>query len=506
MSKYDGKTFTNFTEKEGLSNNTVASLIEDHLGNLWFGTVGGGVSKYDGKTFTRFTGKEGLSDNTVWSILEDHLGNLWFGTSSGGVSKYDGKTFTYFTETEGLLSNNVGCILEDHLGNLWFGSSFGLSKLTAEKSKALSEKIRTGTLKDDDVFFKNYTYEDGFLGIGCSALHEDSKGTIWIGTTDRVTALHPSGENEFADTIAPNIQITGVQLFNENIPWSSLLQKKDSSFVLKNGVKISSVNFKSTSRWYGLPGQLSLAYNNNYLNFSFVGITMNQPQKVKYKYKMEGLDNNWSAISTRNEANYGNVPPGSYTFKVKAMNSSGYWSKEFQYDFTIRPPWYKTWLAYIIYALLFAGALRAYIIFRSRNLTRQNKKLEDTVTTRTQELKKSLDNLKSTQSQLIQSEKMASLGELTAGIAHEIQNPLNFVNNFSEVNKELVDELQQELKAGKIDDAIAISNDIKDNEEKINHHGKRADAIVKGMLQHSRTSTGKKNQQILMLWQMNIYG
>ena len=139
-------------------------------------------------------------------------------------------------------------------------------------------------------------------------------------------------------------------------------------------------------------------------------------------------------------------------------------------------------------------------------LAMQNETLEQQVTERTaevlsqkekierqrDEVSHTLNELKSTQAQLIQSEKMASLGELTAGIAHEIQNPLNFVNNFSEVNTELIDELQQELKSGKTDEALSISNDIKDNEQKINHHGKRADAIVKGMLMHSRTSTGQK--------------
>ncbi|RYF87827.1 MAG: two-component sensor histidine kinase, partial [Chitinophagaceae bacterium] len=100
--------------------------------------------------------------------------------------------------------------------------------------------------------------------------------------------------------------------------------------------------------------------------------------------------------------------------------------------------------------------------------------------------------LEATQTQLIHSEKMASLGELTAGIAHEIQNPLNFVNNFSEINKELLIELIEEVDKGNVEEVKALAKDLVDNEEKINHHGKRADSIVKGMLQHSRTSTGQK--------------
>jgi len=537
VSKYDGKSFTHFTEKEGLSNNDVRSILEDKSGNLWFGTDGGGVSKLalsevEGSsqyTFTHFTDKEGLSNNAVVSMLEDKSGNLWFGTFGGGVSKLalsevEGSTqytFTHFTEKEGLSNNFVLSMLEDKSGNLWFGTRFGLSKLSPKDKEKLvffsnpdSYRDKSAPEAEGKVFFKNYTYEDGFLGIGFNgkAILEAKDGTIWIGANDRLTAYHPAVGGEIADTLAPNIQLTSIALFNENIAWVNLTSSvrqgrtpsskekgsgnnffvKDTTIILGNGVSVGDFEFDGLSRWYNLPENLSLAYNNNYLTFNFIGITMAQPKKVKYQYKLEGIDENWSAITNRTEAPYGNIPQGNYIFKVKAMNSEGYWSEEFSYSFTIRPPWWKTWWMYCLYALLVGGSIWWTVQFRSKALRRENLILEEKVKHRTNQLQTSLDDLKSTQTQLIQSEKMASLGELTAGIAHEIQNPLNFVNNFSEVSSELIDEMNADLDNGDYAEAKIIAADVKQNLEKINHHGKRADSIVKGMLQHSRSSNGVK--------------
>jgi signal transduction histidine kinase len=156
----------------------------------------------------------------------------------------------------------------------------------------------------------------------------------------------------------------------------------------------------------------------------------------------------------------------------------------------------QRWIIFSAFAALFTALVVALLIYRSRQkekranhlLNKQNTAMDKQKT----KLEMALHDLKDTQSQLIQSEKMASLGALTAGIAHEIQNPLNFVNNFSEVNRELLSEMKAEIDKGNLDEAKAIANDVMENEVKINHHGKRADAIVKGMLQHSRSSSAVK--------------
>ena len=399
VSKYDGKYFTQYTEKEGLINNTVMSILQDASGNIWFGTEGKGVSEFDGKRFFNFDKKEGLSGNTIrsmiqdkngiiWfgtncgvtkydpfeksnpvsgsfthytetegfpnnniiSVLEDRHGNIWFGSSGSGVIKYNGKSFTQITEKDGLGDNGIMSILQDKSGNLWFGTRTGFSKLAKESVAAFIDNDDKSQIRRPGLF-KNYTYEDGFYGVGCNtnAIYEDNTGAIWIGANDRLTVFHP--EIIHSDTIAPNIQLVGIELFNEPFSWEDLEKNKDSSIVLSNGVAVGNIKFEGLSKWYNIPENLSLAYDDNFLTFNFIGITTRSSQKVKYTYKLDGLYETWTTITNRTSASFANLSPGKYTFRVKAINGEGFWSKEFIYTFTIRPPWWKTNWAYFLYAL-----------------------------------------------------------------------------------------------------------------------------------------------------------
>jgi signal transduction histidine kinase/ligand-binding sensor domain-containing protein len=496
------KRITNLAESKG---KRIDALVEDRQGQIWVGITGGGVSVIDknSNTIKNINTSRRLINNDITSFLEDAKNNIWIGTQRGiDVANLEDSTLTSFTTSEGLENNEIWA-LNEYGQNIYVGNTMGFTILTPTDSQ--HKVSRTWHAR-------SYGKAQGltFIDVAENGSFITKSGQLWAGVDNQTLFIM---DPPITDSSVPPAYVTGISIFDmpqsfiDRRSFESAIKKidtlwktetdsfyhdkklpADTGYLAKNGIEWEGIEGP-----YKMPVNLHLPYHQNFLSFTYTGSYTSNPDRVKYRYILEGIDRTWSPISSRSASeNYRDLPPGDYTFKVSSIGMNGHWSTPASFRFTITPPWWQSWWAYLFYIILAGGAVYGIAQYRSRWLKKENRILEEKVSHRTAQLKKTIDELQTTQSQLVQSEKMASLGELTAGIAHEIQNPLNFVNNFSEVNTELVEELQQELKAGKIEDAIAISNDIKENQYKINHHGKRADAIVKGMLQHSRNSTGQK--------------
>ncbi len=456
----------------------VLSLFEDQFNTLWLGsplglvrydTINGAelVSSYDPLDPSTISGNEIESIHA--RTREPDV--LWLAPFNRGLNRYDIKcgTVKHYTKEHGLPSNTVYGILEDSFGTLWLSTNAGISNFDPETE-----------------IFRNYGLDEGLIELefNQSALAKGRDGMIYFGSARGVTSFVP--EQLHVNLVPPQVVITGFKLFNKPVavgPDSPLTKP------------LSEVK------------EITLKHDQNEIAFEFVALHFANSAKNVYAYKLEGYDQDWVQAGTQRLATYTNLSPGSYQFRVKAANADGIWNDEdVSVTVTVLYPWYRSLWAYSLYMMLFVGGVFSVDRFqRKRLLQKEREEAREKELAQAKEIEQAYinleaahENLKSAQSQLIQQEKLASLGQLTAGIAHEIKNPLNFVNNFSNVSLEMIDEAKEELSKAE-DPALALDvalvsdilADIKLNLTKIHEHGSRADGIVKSMLQHSRGGSGK---------------
>ncbi len=526
VSIFDGESFQKLTTEQGLIHNTVWAITEDSEGIIWIATRGG-LSRYDGNSFMNFTKDQGMADTKLSDVIQDDNGNILIGTWGGGMSiikkervmelmrgdgDYAEPIFTNFSTTDGLANDVVYQIVEDESGNIIIGTNVGFTILRG------GVKLEDNQLVKDVIENYNENTDYPIKDISNNnSIHTGEPGIIWAGTGDKVVRF--DYKNFRGSKKPPQVILERIKLNNEPISWRSLeWAKKNNSKIpfVKSGTpayvtdelltfnkkiatsalntmidKYSDVRFDSIQPFYAIPVNLKLPYSNNTINFDFTEVETTRPGLIQYQYMLEGYDSDWGAITEAGTATYGNMHEGEYLFMVKARNPAGVWSRPLEYRFEIMPPWYSSWYAYALYLFLFLLLLYFIdYIQRKRVLYIERQKGMQRELLHAREIKQAFTELKATQEQLIHSEKMASLGQLTAGIAHEIQNPLNFVTNFSEVSNEMLEEMKEEIANGNYADVVDIVADVQQNIEKIKFHGQRADAIVKGMLQHSRTNSG----------------
>ena len=373
----DGK-ISNLTKKDGLIDDYILSILVSRDSTIYFGTDGQGISLLKNGIFKNLTSINGLSDLTINALAEDKDGTIYIGTDEGGLNILRDGKITVLDITSGLSSNSVKAIAVSKSGELYISTQQGLNILK---------------FKNGEPSFKLINSESGLPSNLCldKALFIDKDNYVWIGTSNGLVRYN--SQNSIENRIPPKIHINSLKIFGEDFALSDLNKSPE------------------------------LKYDQNYIIFNYTGINLSAPNKIIYKYRLDDLDKDWNE-SKNDFVQYTNLGSGSYTFEVKAMNESGYWSEPAKISFVITPPFWKTWWAYVIYFVLAAAGfftIRRYELNRIR--LRNDLKQKEFESKKLQEV----DEIKS---------------RFFANISHEFRTPLTIIlGSIEKIRKELGDKL-----------------------------------------------------------------
>ncbi len=319
--RYDESVLRNFTTRDGLATDYATVLVEDHSGNLWIGGQGG-LTRLSGGRFTAYTVRDGLPSPTVRSLYVDRENVLWIGTYDGGLGRFENGQFTRYTTRDGLFSSGVFQILEDSRAYFWISSNQGIYRVQKQELNDFAAG------KVSAITSIAYGKADGMRNIECNGGHwpagiRTRDGKLWFPTQDGVAIIDP--EQVLINRTPPPVVIESFLIEHKPVPFNKPVK----------------LNAAQTS------------FEIQYTAFSFAN-----PERIQFKYKLEGLEKGWIDAGSRRTAYYSHLPPGDYSFKVIAANSDGVWNMQGTHvQVSVLPPFYRTWWFVSAISILCAGTV-----------------------------------------------------------------------------------------------------------------------------------------------------